>query len=180
MHVGPQDPPDRLAELIRAGPRARVARRLAAVRLALLGHTAAAAAGQVLLSDGQVRTWVARFNAGGVGALAGRSGRGRKGPPPADQPERLRDRLRAGPTEADGGVCALRGGDVRRSLEREFGVARRPQAVYDLLHRRGFEPPAPAPPAGRPGRAGPLQKSLPGRVAAAAAAHPGGRVEVWF
>ena len=41
MHVEPHDPPDRLAELIRAGPRARVARRLAAVRLALLGHTAA-------------------------------------------------------------------------------------------------------------------------------------------
>ena len=39
MHVEPHDPPDRLAELIRAGPRARVARRLTAVRLALLGHT---------------------------------------------------------------------------------------------------------------------------------------------
>ena len=48
--------PDQLAELIRAEPRARVARRLTAVRLALLGQAAPRIAGQVLLSDRQVRT----------------------------------------------------------------------------------------------------------------------------
>src|SRR5947209_19945367 len=111
MHVEPHHTPARLAGLIRAEPRARVARRLAAVRLALLGQTAARVAGQVLLSERQVRTWVARYNAGGPDALADRAGRGRKGPLAADQQGRLKDRLRAGPTAADG-VCALRGEDA--------------------------------------------------------------------
>jgi transposase len=121
-----------------------MARRLTAVRLALLGHTAAHVADRVFLSDRQVRTWVARYNAGGTDALADQPGRGRKAPLTAEQQERLRDRLRAGPTEADG-VCTLRGGDVRRILEGEFGVVRSLPAVYALLHRLGFEPLRPRP-----------------------------------
>jgi len=144
MHVHPHRTPDQLAELIRGEPRARLARRLTAVRLALLGRTAARVAAEVLLSERQVRTWVGRYNAGGPGALADRPGRGRKAPLTADQERRLRDRLRAGPADADE-VCTLRGGDVRRILAREFGVVRCLQAVYDLLHRLGFEPLRPRP-----------------------------------
>jgi transposase len=135
---------DQLAERIRAEPRARIARRLSAVRLALLGHTANDVAEQVLLSERQVRTWVARYNGGGVEALADRPGRGRKKPLTDEQERRLVARLRAGPTATDG-VCALRGEDVRRILEDEFGVVRCLQAVYDLLHRLGFEPLRPRP-----------------------------------
>ena len=144
MHVEPHRTADQLADLIRAEPRARVGRRLTAVRLALLGHTATHIASQVLLSDRQVRTWVGRYNAGGPNALADRPGRGRKAPLALDREQRLRDRLRAGPTEADG-VCALRGEDVRRISRDEFGVLRSLPAVYALLHRLGFEPLRPRP-----------------------------------
>jgi transposase len=144
MHVEPHHTADQLAHLLRAEPRAKVARRLAAVRLARLGQTAAQVAGQVLLSERQVRTWVARYNAGGAAALADRPGRGRKAPLTPDQEGRLKGRLRAGPTAADG-VCALRGADVRRALREEFGVRRSLQATYDLLHRLGFEPLRPRP-----------------------------------
>ena len=144
MHVEPHHTPDQLAELVRAERRAKLARRLAAVRLALLGRTAPQVAGEVLLSERQVRTWVARYNAGGTAALADRPGRGRKAALSGDEERRLRDRLAAGPTEGDG-VCTLRGEDVRRILEAEFGVARCLQAVYDLLHRLGFEPLRPRP-----------------------------------
>lgn len=144
MRVTPHHTADQLAALIRAEPRAKVARRLAAVRLALLGRTAADIAAQVLLSDRQVRAWVARYNAGGAAALADRPGRGRKGPLTAAQEQGLKQRLRAGPTPADG-VCTLRGEDVRRILAEEFGVLRSLQATYDLLHRLGFEPLRPRP-----------------------------------
>jgi transposase len=144
MHVEPHHTADRLAELIRAEPRARVARRLAVVRLALLGSTGPQVAEQVLLSERSVRAWVARYDAGGTDALADRPGRGRKRPLTGGQEQRLKQRLQAGPTEADGG-CALRGEDVRRVLEEEFGVVRSLQAVYDLLHRLGFEPLRPRP-----------------------------------
>ena len=162
MHVEPHHTPDQLAALIRSEPRAKVARRLTAVRLALLGQTAPAVAGQVLLSDRQVRAWVARYNRGGPDALTDQPGRGRRGPLTAEQEGRLRDRLCAGATAADG-VCVLRGQDVRRVLESEFGVLRSLQAVYDLLHRRGLRAaaPPPAPPQRRPAAAGGVQKNSP-------------------
>lgn len=144
MHVDAHDTPERLADRARAEPHARVARRLMAVRLAMLGRTAPQVADQVLLSERQVRAWVARYNADGRDALGDRSGRGRKGPLSADDVERLKSRLRAGPTEADG-VRALRGEDVRRILREEFGVIRSLQAVPDLLHRLGFGPLRPRP-----------------------------------
>lgn len=61
-----------------------------------------------------------------------------------DQEQQLRDRLRAGPTDADG-VCALRGADVCRILATEFRQVRSLPAVYALLHRLGFEPLRPRP-----------------------------------
>jgi transposase len=162
MHVEPRHTPEQLAALVRAEPRAKVARRLNAVRLALLGQTASAVAAQVLLSDRQVRTWVARYNRGGPDALDDRPGRGRRGPLSGEQAGRLRDRLRAGPTAADG-VCALRGEDVRRILREEFGMLRSSQAVYDLLHRLGFGPlrPRPRHPKGDPRRQEAFKKSSP-------------------
>ncbi|MGZ4348712.1 MAG: helix-turn-helix domain-containing protein, partial [Gaiellaceae bacterium] len=53
-------------------------------------------------------------------------------------------RLRAGPTEADG-VCTLRARDIRRILQKEFGVEYSLAGVYDLLHRLGFSCLAPRP-----------------------------------
>ena len=162
MHVEPHHTADELAALIRAERRARVAQRLQAVRLARLGHSAAEVGGRVLLSERAVRTWVARYNAGGVDGLADRPGRGRKRPLAAGDEERLKGRLRAGPTDADG-VCALRGEDVRRILAAEFGVLRSLQATYDLLHRLGFEPlrPRPRHPAADPAAQDAFKKGCP-------------------
>jgi transposase len=100
---------------------------------------------RVLVTDRQVRGWVVRYNGGGAEALADRPGRGRHGPLTGADEERLKARLRAGPTAADGGACALRGADAQRILAAEFGVARSLSAVYDLLHRLGFEPLRPRP-----------------------------------
>ena len=162
MRVESRHSPDELAALARAEPSGRVARRLQAVRLAMLGGTAEAVGPQVLLSGRQVRAWVARYNAGGVGALADRPGRGRKAPLTPEQELRLAERLRAGPTAGDG-VCTLRGADVRRILEVEFGVGRCLQAVYDLMHRLGFEPlrPRPARPRADPAARAEFKKSSP-------------------
>jgi len=145
MHVEPHRTAEQLAELIRAERRAKVARRLDAVRLAMHGHAAAEVGERVLLSDRQVRAWVARYNDGGTDALADRPGRGRKGPLTAPDEERLKARLRAGPAPTDGGVCVLRGEDVVRIPAAEFGLVRSRSAVYDPLHRLGFEPRRPRP-----------------------------------
>ena len=163
MRVEPRHTPEELAALARAASSGRVARRLLAVRLAMLGATAEAVGPQVLLSGRQVKTWVARYNAGGAESLADRAGRGRKPPLTPEQEARLAERLRAGPTESDGGVCTLRGADVRRILADEFGVRRCLQAVYDLLHRLSFEPlrPRPAHPGADPAARESFKKVYP-------------------
>jgi len=144
MHVEPHHTAAELAARIRSESRAKVVRRLTAVRLALLGHRPEDIAAQVCLSARQVRTWVTRYNAAGPDRLADAAGRGRKPPLDAAARTRLADRLRAGPTPADE-VCTLRGADVRRILKAEFGVARSLSAVYHLLHALGFEPLRPRP-----------------------------------
>ncbi len=163
MRVEPRHAPEELAALARREPSGRVARRLRAVRLAVLGATAEAVGPLVLLSGRQVRTWVARYNAGGAESLADRPGRGRKPPLTGEQESRLADRLRAGPTGADGGVCALRGADVRRILAEESGVRRCLRAVYDPLHKLGLGPlrPRPAHPGADPEARGPFKKVCP-------------------
>jgi transposase len=144
MHVEQHHTAEELAGLIRSETRGKRARRLSAVRLALMGQTAPAIAPQVLLSERQVRTWVARYNAHGLDGLGDLPGRGRKGPLSAAQQRRLKKRLEDGPTAADG-VCAFRGEDVRRILEQEFGILRSLDSAYDLMHKLGFEPLRPRP-----------------------------------
>ncbi len=162
MHVEPHHTAEHLADLIRAEARAKLARRLTAVRLALLGQAAPAIAAQVLLSERQVRTWVARYNANGPGGLADLAGRGRSGPLDAEPRQRLKSRLLAGPTRADG-CCAFRGRDVRRILQEAFGILRCLDAVYALMHRLGLEPlrPRPRHPKGDPARQEAFKKSSP-------------------
>src|SRR5262245_18998238 len=121
MRVEPHHTAEHLADLIRAEARAKRARRLTAVRLALLGNPAPAVAAQVLLPQRQVRTWVARYNQSGLAGLDDLKGRGRKGPLTAEQEQRLKGRLRAGPADADR-CCTFRGKDARRILREEFGV----------------------------------------------------------
>jgi transposase len=153
MRAEPHHSAEDLAARIRREPRGKIARRLTAIRLALLGQVPEQIGPQVLLSARQVRTWINRYNRGGLDGLLDRKGRGRKGPLSAEQGQRLKQRLQAGPTEADG-VCSLRGADVRRILEEEFGVLRCLQAVYGLMHRLGLEPlrPRPRHPNGDPAR----------------------------
>ena len=92
----------------------------------------------------------------------------------------MADRLRAGPSAADG-VCASRGEDVRLILRKEFGLVRSLSAVYHLLHASGSSPSAPGP-ASRRRRPRPRRRSKkvprPGRRGRGRCT--GERVEVWF
>src|SRR5262245_18213759 len=162
MHVEPYSAAEELSARIRSETDAKVARRLAAVRLALLGQTHEQVGPHVLLSARQVRSWINRYNASGPDGLLDKKGRGRKGPLTPQQEQRLEQRVQAGPTEADD-AFTLAGEDVRRILEEEFGVLRGLQAVYNLLHRLGLEPlrPRPRHPRGDPQARQAFKKSCP-------------------
>lgn len=111
--------------------------RIRTVILAREGGTAVAIAAALGTSRRAVQRAVARYNAE---ARDGFDDRPRPGQPrrlPDDQVEHFRQRLEAGPTTEDG-VCSLRGKDIQRILEREFGIVYSLPGIYVLLHRLGY------------------------------------------
>ena len=144
MFVADHHTLEQLQELAQAIPQKRLWRRVQAVALAKQGRTAQDIADALGCSPKAVKNWVAQYNRGGLEALHERP---RSGRPPLLDPEeypRLKQRLDAPPRPEDG-VCTLRGADVRRILEQEFGVLMSLQAVYDLLHRLGYSSLMPRP-----------------------------------
>lgn len=124
--------------------RADRAKRLRTVLLAKQGFTASEIATCTGFSRRMVQKWVERYNGEGLAGLETKSGRGRKPPLTPAQEDQLRERLDAGPLPDDV-VCTLRGHDVQRILEREFGQLLCLSAVYGLLHRLGYSSLAPRP-----------------------------------
>jgi transposase len=91
-----------------------------------------------------VDAWAGRYRRGGLDALRPRKPRGATPKLSPGEVARLRARLDAGATPADG-VCALRGRDVVRILEAEFGVRHTIGSVYSVLRRIGYSCLAPRP-----------------------------------
>ena len=118
-----------LDELIRKCREASRRQRLRVIRWSLAGLTADQVATQSGLCRRQVRNGLRRFNEEGLAGLEDRPGRGRRCPLSAEQQAQLEARLAAGPTAADE-VCTLRGEDVQRILQEEFGVLRKLSSVY--------------------------------------------------
>jgi transposase len=135
---------EELQQVTKALAMKRIWLRYQAVVLAKQGHSAPDIAHTLSCSRRAVQTWIAQYNHGGVQALHERPHTGR--PPRLVGPDRLRfqERLEAGPTPEDG-VCTLRGRDLRRLLQDEFGVTLSRQAMYDLLHRLGYSSLMPRP-----------------------------------
>ena len=85
-----------------------------------------------------VDEWVGRYRRGGINNLCARKQPGHKPSLTPQQQQAFKARLLAGPTDADGGVCTLRGKDAQRVLEVEFGVPLKLSAVYEWMHRAGL------------------------------------------
>ena len=137
MFVADHHSLEQLQGLTQAIPQKRLWRRAQSIVLAKQGRTAQDIADALGCSLKAVKNWVAQYNAGGIEALHERP---RSGRPPRLDPShypRLKQRLIAPPRPEDG-VCTLRGLDIQRILEQEFGVLMSLQAVYDLLARLGY------------------------------------------
>ena len=142
MRVSLCDPADvrTLQERVRLETNAKQRDRLRAVLLAAEGDDGVELEGDEIASRlGRsprfVDQWLARYRAGGLGAVkAGKA----KGQPPklaVEKQQAFKARILAGPTPADAGVCTLRGVDAQRILAGEFGVEMGLSGVYDLMHR---------------------------------------------
>jgi transposase len=126
---------ERLDELIAREKVAVQRDRLRAVRLALDGREASEIAATLGRSRRFVQEWAYAYRDGGVEAIEPGKSSGRPTKLPRDKEQAFRARMLGGATEADGGVCSLRGVDALKILEAEFGARYTLDGVYDLLHR---------------------------------------------
>ena len=134
----------RLQELMEEERDALRRDRYRAVRLALEGRQTLDVAARLDRSRRAVQAWVYAYRDGGIDAIQPRPRPGRRPKLPREREAQLKARLDAGPLPADG-VCTLRGKDVVRILEREFGVSYTLDGVYDLLERLNYSCLAPRP-----------------------------------
>ena len=118
--------------------------RFRAVLLALDGRAAADIAAALGRSRRSVPAWAYAYRDGGIDAVRPRPRPGRPTKLPRAREAELAARLDAGPTPADG-VCTLRGRDVARILEAEFGAKYTLDGAYALLRRLGYSCLAPRP-----------------------------------
>ena len=141
MRVSEREPGD-VAELERRVRHERDAlqrdRYRAAAALAVGGADAPAIAARLGRSRRAVQAWAYAYRDGGVDALRPGRSTGRPTKLPRDREAAFAGRIDAGPTDADGGVCTLRGRDAVRILADEFGVTYTLDGAYDLLHRLGY------------------------------------------
>ena len=114
--------------------------RYRAVLLAIEGEEAVAIAKAIGRARRSVQDWAYAYRDGGIDAIQPKRRTGREPILPRDQEPRLLARLDAGLR-----VCTLRGKDVVRILEQEFGVKYTLAGVYELLERLGYSCLAPRP-----------------------------------
>ena len=137
MHVEDRHGLDELRREARAQRDARMRIRLQAVLLAKQGRTAEEIASALNASRRPVQEWVRRYNQSGMEGLRRRPGQGRREKLSVEERDRLCARIEAAPREEDE-VCTLRGNDIQRILQKEFGKLYHLNGVYALLHRLGY------------------------------------------
>ena len=146
MLVSLRDPSDLvwLDERIAVERNAKQRDRYRAVRMALDGTETIPIARAVARSRKFVQEWVYRYRDHGREGLVPLKQPGRRPKLPAEQHERLKQRLDAGP-RSDDNVCTLRGRDIQRIMQIEFGVVYSQSGVYELLHRLEYSSLKPRP-----------------------------------
>ena len=129
---------DKLKRLIDREPDAQQRDRFRAALLAVEGNTTLAIAVILARSRKFVQRWAYRYRDKGIEAITQKPRGGTK--PKLDAPQQIKfiTRFKAGPIEADGERCTLRGKDAVRILADEFGVQYSLNGAYQLLHRNGL------------------------------------------
>ncbi len=129
---------DELKRRIHREPDAQQRDRFRSSLLAIEGNTTLAIAATLARSRKFVQRWVYRYRDGGITAMTQKPLGGAKPKLDALQQIEFITRFKAGPIEADGELCTLRGKDAVRILADEFGVQYSLTGAYQLLHRNGL------------------------------------------
>ena len=115
-----------------------------AVLMALDGEEAIEIALALGRARRSVQDWAYAYRDGGIDAVQPMPRPGRTPKLPREREAQFIERLDGGPLPSDG-VCTLRGKDVVRILETEFGAKYTLGGAYDLLERLGYSCLSPRP-----------------------------------
>jgi transposase len=180
MYVEDRDSLERLQEAAKQCRKTRAWPRVQALILAKQGDTAPEIARVLGVSRRAVQTWVATYNRGGLDALPDRTHPGRAPILPRAEEGRFLERIDAPPRPEDG-VCALRGVDIRRILEQEFGARYSLDGVYKLLDRLEYSSLMPRPQHEEADEElqAIFKEVVVDQIQAITEAHPGEEVQVW-
>jgi transposase len=140
MHVQPHTPADidALKSKARAENNAKQRDRYRAVALALEGFSTKHIMYSLSRSKNFVQRWTYFYRDGGIEAISPRPQTGRPAKLACKSASDFKQRIAAGPTTVDNGLCTLRGKDAMRILQQEFGVKYSLSSVYALMHRLGL------------------------------------------
>jgi transposase len=144
MKVEPHDSLEELREAVHRADDADERDRVRMVVHAKEGETGVAIGQRLGYTDRAVRKWIHRYNEGGLAGLKDLARSGRPRHLQVAREEDVRQRLDAG-ARAEDVVCVLRGADVRRILEEEFGARYSLSGAYVVLHRLGYSSLMPRP-----------------------------------
>ena len=117
---------------------AAAARRMLALALVLEGSDRRTAAERCGMDRQTLRDWVHRYNAEGIAGLSNRPLLGSKPLLSAAQKAKLALWVREGPDPEEDGVIRWRRVDLKRRIEREFGVVMHERTVGKQLAALGF------------------------------------------
>ncbi len=110
--------------------------RLRAIRYALDGYETQEIVEALGRSRSFVQVWCDACRDGGLEAIKAKKPTGRPPKLKPEQQDAFKQRILDGPTDADGGICTLRGLDAKRILADEFDAHFDSlSGVYELLHR---------------------------------------------
>jgi len=115
----------------------RLAVRIRAVYLGLMGKTAPEIAVLLGYSRRAIQSWIQAYNRNGLEGLRDTPGRGTRCKLNPDQQQWLRQRLEEGPCPEEG-ICVFHGHAIQRMIRRQFGVQYRLSSIYTLLKRLGY------------------------------------------
>jgi transposase len=126
-----------LKQLFRKEKDARLATRIRAVYLALMGKSAPEIAALLGYRRRTIQNWVYSYNRHGIEGLQDTCGRGQRCKLNADQLQWLRQRLEEGPPP-ESGLSVFHGKDIQRLIHQQFGITYHLHSIYKLLHRLGY------------------------------------------
>ena len=140
MHIQPLRPTDIavLKSKARAEKQAKQRDRYRAVIMALEGFSTEHIMYTLSRSKNFVQRWTYFYRDGGIEAISPRLQTGRPAKLACESADTFKQRIAAGPTALDNGLCTLRGKDAMRILQQEFGINYSLSSVYALMHRLGL------------------------------------------